>query len=111
MITADNARDVFGIHPAEAAYLLCKLSPLAFKVVEQIAKGEEGHAAIARILDVPFDSVRRRALDARRILKCPNYGFARIWYAAQFLHLYQQEESHERTEERSTDPDPRRDSD
>lgn len=81
-----NPEEVFGIHPAQAALLLMKLAPLPFKIVEQMAYGKPSRE-IAAILGVPYNSVRRRSFDAQKTLGCPAYGFARIYFAAKFLHL------------------------
>jgi DNA-binding CsgD family transcriptional regulator len=87
-----DPEQVFGIHPAEAALMLLDLSPIEFEIVKRIAEGEMENEEIAKDLGITHGSERVLVSRAADRLGCDSHGFARIWYAAQFLYVYQEEE-------------------
>lgn len=90
-----DPEELFGIHPAEAAYRLMLLSPQQFRIVELYAAGEPTKE-IAKKLAMNYNLIRVRLGEIRPLLEVEeSYGIARIWYAAQFLYVYQEEESDE----------------
>lgn len=86
-----NPEEIFGIHPAEAALMLMNLTPNGFRIAERIAAGDE-YSTISKDLGLSELVIRQRLFEVRNELGvADNYAIARIWYAAQFLYLYQEE--------------------
>lgn len=98
-----DPEEVFGIHPAEAALMLMDLTPTEFEVVGLIAAGQE-HEDVVKELGISHGFERVCVSRAMDRLGCDTYGFARIWYAAQFLYLYQDDEDEEAAETDEADP-------
>ncbi len=90
--------DIFGIHPVEASMLLCKLHPMVFQTVRELAMGRRVDD-IAAERGVKDDAIRQLCRDATLVLGCERHGFARIWFSAQYLDQYL-EERKERNDKR-----------